>query len=119
SLGVFHHKRPKKHFHWMLVSGRFNSQICWVDYQEVYGGCPDDAELVFKLYNPNEKNKLEEKIFLKRDLPLSGVLKLTSIFDANSINEDFSYVSIWCSYGGLAFYSTLEKKASITIEHSF
>jgi len=118
SLGVVHHNRPKKNFHWMLVSAKFNSQICWVDFQEVYGGCPDSAEFVFKLYTAKEEKELVKNL-VKSDLPVNGVVRLSSIFDNANLTEDYGYLSIWCSYGGLMIFSTLEKASSITIEHSF
>jgi hypothetical protein len=118
SLGVRHHNRPKKNFHWMLVSGKFNSQICWVDFQEVYGGCPENAEFVFKLYTPNGEKELFKNT-MKSQLPLNCAIRLSSIFDIESLTEDYCYLSIWCSYGGLLFFSTLEKEKSITIEHAF
>ncbi len=118
SLGVVHHKIPKKNFHWMLVSGKFNSQICWVDFQEVYGGCPENAEFVFKLYTAKEEKELVKNL-MKSDLPENGVVRLCSIFENTSLTEDYCYLSIWCSYGGLMVFSTLEKASSITIEHSF
>ena len=118
SLGVVHHNRPTKNFHWMVVSNNFNSQICWVDFQEVYGGCPDNAEFVFKLYTPNEEKELVTKLF-KSDLPADCVIRLSSIFDNAIPTKDYCYLSIWCSYGGLMIFSTLEKENSITIEHSF
>jgi hypothetical protein len=118
SLGVVHHNRPKKNFHWMLVSYKFNSQICWVDFQEIYGGCPDNAEFVFKLYTANVEKEFV-KNFVKSDLPANCVIRLSSIFENASFTEDYCYLSIWCSYGGLMIFSTLEKASSITIEHSF
>lgn len=118
SLGVVHHNRPKKHFHWMIVSEGFHSKICWVDFQEVYGGCPVDAEFVFKLYKSNCADEIS-KNFKKLDLPQSNLICLNEIFDNACLAEDFCYVTIWCSYGGLMFFSTMEKKGSITIEHSF
>lgn len=118
SLGVVHHNRPKKNFHWMLVSKKFNSQICWVDYHEVYGGCPDDAKFVLKLYTFNEEKEIVKNLS-KPDLPANCTMRLSSIFDSVSLAEDYCYLSVWCSYGGLMFFSTLEKADSITIEHSF
>jgi hypothetical protein len=118
SLGVTHHNRPKKHFHWMVVSQKFNSQICWVDFQEVYGGCPDDAEFVFKLYSPNNNDEVVRKL-KKHNLPGANLIKLNEIFEVTPLVDDFLYLTIWCSYGGLMFFSTLEKQDSITIEHSF
>ena len=62
SLGIIHHQRPKKNFHWMVVSLKFNTCINWVDYSEVYGGSKKDDKFVFKLYNSKNCNVLE-KIF--------------------------------------------------------
>lgn len=118
SLGVVHHKRPKKHFHWMLVSQRLNSQICWVDFQEVYGGCPNDAEFVFKLYTASESGEYTKHL-KKNDLPENSAFQLSSIFEQTHTSDDYSYLTVWCSYGGLMFFSTLEKSNSISIEHSF
>ena len=118
SLGVVHHNRPKKNFHWMLVSNKFNSQICWVDFQEVYGGCPNNAEFVFKLYTPNENQKFE-KTLLKNELPSDNTIRLSAIFAQELLVNDYCHLTIWCSYGGLMIFSTLEKADSITIEHSF
>jgi hypothetical protein len=118
SMGVVHHKRPEKNFHWMLVSEKFRSQVCWVDFQEVYGGCPDSAEFVFKLYTPNEEKDLVKNLVMS-DLPKNCVMELSSIFNYTSLTDDYCYLSIWCSYGGLMIFSTLEKTDSITIEHSF
>jgi hypothetical protein len=118
SLGVVHHNKPKKSFHWMLVSGKFNSQILLVDFQEVYGGCPLNAEFVFKLYTPKEKKEHVRKL-VKSDLPANGAVRVSAIFDDMILKDDYCYLSIWCSYGGLMIFSTLEKAGSITIEHSF
>jgi hypothetical protein len=118
SLGVVHHNRPAKNFHWMLVSAGFNTQICWVDFNEVYGGCPDSAEFVFHLYTPDEEKDIVKK-FIRSDLPGNSAIELTSVFDKTRLMDDYCYLSIWCSYGGLMFFSTLEKDGSITIEHSF
>ena len=118
SLGVVHHKRPKKNFHWMLVSGKFNSQICWVDFQELYGGCPENAKFVFKLYTPNYSREFV-KNFVKSDLSAKNAILILDIFDKKILADEYCYLTIWCSYGGLMIYSTLEKSNSITIEHSF
>jgi len=118
SLGVVHHARPKKHFHWMLVSKKFNSQISWVDFKEVYGGCPEDAEFVFKLYSPENSKEIVSK-FLKLELPKNNMVYLSELFNTHDINNDYCYLTLWCSYGGLEMFSTLEKLKSITIEHAF
>ena len=119
SLGVAHHKRPAKHFSWMVASHQFNSTVCWVDHKEIYGGCASDAKLVFRFYSPGSKEPfLREAAFSQ--LPSSGTIKLEALFDEHqSWPEGFGYLTVWCSYGGLGFFSTLQKKNSISIEHSF
>jgi hypothetical protein len=117
SYGVAHHKRPAKHFAWMVVSREFNSTVCWVDFPEIYGGCPADAKLVFKFYSAEKKEPvIREAAF--SELPSTGTIRLEEIFDVRWPDE-FGYLTIWCSYGGLEFFSTLQKKDSISIEHSF
>lgn len=118
SMGVVHHTRPNKHFHWMIASLKFNSEICWVDFQEVYGGCPNDAELVFKLYSPNSTDVFIRNL-KKQDLPNEHLFNLNEIFDDLPSTEDFLYLTCWSSYGGFMFFSTMNKNESITIEHSF
>lgn len=119
SLGVANSNKPKKHFSWMLVSRKFKSQISWVDYSEIYGGCPKSAELVFKLYMDNIKKPIEIK-HLYSDFLNNNCSTIEGIF-GNKLPSDnsFWYLTVWCSYGGLMFFSTLEKKQSITIEHAF
>ena len=109
---------PNKHFHWMIASLKFNSEICWVDFQEVYGGCPNDAELVFKLYSPNSTDVFIRNL-KKQDLPNEHLFNLNEIFDDLPSTEDFLYLTCWSSYGGFMFFSTMNKNESITIEHSF
>jgi len=118
SLGVVHHSRPSKHFHWMLASLEFNSDICWVDFEEVYGGCPADAEFVFKLYSPAIKDAFIKK-FKRQDLPAENFFNLNEIYEKVPFTEDFLYLTCYSSYGGLMFFSTLKKNESITIEHAF
>lgn len=118
SLGVVHHKRPEKHSHWMIVSSKFQSQISWVDFKEVYGGCPNNAEFIFQLYGSksNQKYEVRKK---KKDLPDSCSIELNQIFDNKNLLNDFQYLFVKSSYGGLMFFSSMKKNEAITIEHSF
>lgn len=120
SLGVINSNRPPKHFSWMLVSKKFSSVIYWVDFKEVYSGCPDDAELVFNFYSSNEVKPMTCK-FLYSQLPKHGSIAFDEIFERAmfDMEEGFGYLTVWCSYGGLMFFSTLRKGSSISIEHSF
>ena len=119
SLGVIHHNRMGKNFHWMVVSEKFNSVISWVKYNEVYGDCPSNAEFVFKIYSPKCKNPIEKK-YLSHELPNDNKINLREIFHAPvRLKDEFGYLTVWCSYSGLTVFSSLEKKNSFSIEHSF
>lgn len=119
SLGVVHHKRPPKHFSWMIVSREFNSTVCWVDLSEVYGGCPPHAKLVFKFYSAESQQPFIKEMEFSQ-LPADGNISLAKIFDdQTNWSGAYGYLTVRCSYGGLGFFSTLHKKRSISIEHSF
>jgi hypothetical protein len=119
SMGVAHGERPRKHFSWMVVSPRFDSAVCWCALDGVYGPCPADAKVVFKLYSPGTMDPLTREISYGQ-LPPSGWLRLSELFAGlDGWPEAFGYLSVWSSYGGLEFFSTLHKKHSISIEHSF
>ncbi|MDB6002338.1 MAG: hypothetical protein JWP52_4037, partial [Rhizobacter sp.] len=122
SLGVIHHKRPAKHFSWMLVSKAFDSSVNWVDFEEVYGGCPASAEVVFNLYSAASKSALT-KTWTHEQLPSGKLMRLDEIFPdenvAGFLANDHGCLSAWSAYGGFMFFSTLRKHESLTIEHSF
>lgn len=119
SYGVFHHLRPKKHYAWMLTSLQLKTHIYWVDAQPIYGGCPEDAELVFKLYTEDAYAPLVKRL-VRAQLPPEGSILLSVLFpDACHPQGGLAYLSVWCAYGGLVFFSSLEKNGSLTIEHSF
>jgi len=119
SFGVANHRRPAKHFSWMVVSHRFHSTVCWVDYEEIYGGCPADAKLVFKFYSPDAKDPVSREALFS-ELPAVGTMTLEEMFNQHRQWPDaYGYITIWCSYGGLGFFSTLTKNSSISIEHCF
>lgn len=119
SLGVKHGNCPKKHFAWMLVSTRFNSSICWTDLAEFFGGCPQAATLVFNLHGTRHQSPFTRTLAYA-DMPVEHRIRVQDLFAGQlGIEDDYCYVSVWCSYGGLTFFSTLEKADSITLEHSF
>ena len=123
SLGVIHQKRPPKHFHWMIIGGIMPSSIAFVDAHEIYGGCALDTVFCFKLYSPfSEEPLVEQKN--RRDLPEEGLFSIETIFPnwrelGLAGAGTYGWLSIWCSYGGLMFFSILEKGNSLTMEHSF
>jgi hypothetical protein len=119
STGVAHGRRPPKHFSWMVVSPGFDSAVCWVAFSDIYGACPADAKMVFKLYAPGAREAVTREMTYGQ-LPSGGWLRLKELFDGlESWSEAYGYLSVWSSYGGLEFSSTLRKKDSICIEHSF
>jgi hypothetical protein len=119
SFGVEHPQRPAKRFSWMLVSRKFESELSWIDLNDIYGGCPADAKLVFKYYSPEQLEPVTREVEYAQ-LPAEGAIELEDLFDKQvAWSESFGWVTAWCSYGGLEFFSTLKKKQSISIEHCF
>jgi len=119
SLGVVHQAVTKKSTAWMLVSDAFRSTISWTDTPEVFGGVPADAELAWSLYSPNRKEPFLRQMRFG-DLPKRGVVSLRELFpEASNLENGFGYLVVRSSYGGLNFFSSLEKQDSFSIEHSF
>lgn len=119
SLGVVHQGRPAKHFAWMVVSEDFGSAVCWADLNQVFGGCPDDAELVFQLH-VEARNEPWVRSLRYRELPREAFVHLRDLFgEGHELAKPFAYLTVWSSYPGLMFFSTLRKRGSISIEHSF
>ncbi len=119
SVGVVHHLQPAKHSAWMVVSQVFNSLITWVDYAEIYGGCPEGATWDCSLYAADRKQPYTASL-IHGQITDEPYLTLERIFGSEiNLGETFGYLSVRCSYGGLLIFSTLQKGDSITIEHSF
>lgn len=118
SLGVVHHSRPPKGSAWMVVSREFNSRICWTDYSEVYGGCPEDATWDCKLY-PADRKEPYAAALRYGDISGKPFLTLEDIFGPVELGGQFGYLSLRSSYGGLLIFSTVQKGDSMAIEHSF
>jgi hypothetical protein len=120
SLGVVHHRRPGKHFHWMLVSGLYKTYILFTAITEVYGELPSNLSLCLTLYSENSSESVQTNYgieLLKVDAPIP----LTSLFEEceQYLMKSFGYLTIWSDYPGLMIYSALKKGNSITLEHSF
>jgi len=117
SLGVVHEKRPPKRFHWFLVSSELPTTIHLTHYEKIYPS-EGNIELVLRMYSAISKDV--EEVLLSYD-SLSLVPKeiaLDSLFDISLLNG-FGYLTIFSHYGGFWFYSSLQKKNSLTLEHSF
>ena len=50
SLGIAHNMRPKKRFHWGIISAKFNSSIILTAIKDIYGD-PKDSNICLKLYS--------------------------------------------------------------------
>ena len=119
SMGVLTHMQPKKHYSWMLVSNKFNSKILCVHYEEIFGVPLPESQLVFKLYLTDTKIPLRLELTYSEFLNLEDP-NLINIFNVESSRiQGFCWLSVWSQYDGLAFFSTLEKGNSISIEHCF
>ena len=118
SLGIVHAARPPKGSAWMPVSQKFSSKICWADYSDVYGGCPEDATWTCELYPPNRKEPYRATLSFG-DFADRPFLTLEEMFGPVDLGGDFGYLSLRSSYGGFMIFSTLQKGDSLTMEHSF
>ena len=117
SMGVLHEKRPPKRFHWFLISANLPTKIHLTSYKEIYP-ISKPIDLVLKLYSDTTK-KIDEKIISFNSLDdLPEEIDVTEIFNLDCV-KSFGYISIFCHYGGLFFYSSLRKGNSLTLEHSF
>lgn len=120
SLGVIHSKRPGKHFHWMLVSGLYETYVLFTAITKIYGELPSNLSLCLTLYGENSSESVQTNYgieLLKVDAPIP----LTSLFEEceQYLTKSFGYLTIWSDYPGLMIYSALKKGNSITLEHSF
>lgn len=121
SLGVIHDQRPPKRFHWAIVSRRLCSRIYVTDYSEIYDPGTQPIELVISLYNARNKDIATANLCFATLEELPTCLDPAKIFAAelDILGDDFGYVSIFSHYGGLLFYSSMEKFHAFTLEHSF
>lgn len=121
SVGVIHDKRPPKRFHWAIVSRRLKSSIYITDYREVYELQRQPVELVVSLYNAQD-SQVEKQILRYESIDeLPAAVDPAELFGEklDILGDDFGYVSIFSHYGGLVFYSSMEKYKAFTLEHSF
>jgi hypothetical protein len=122
SLGITHEKRPPKRFFWGLVSARLASRIYLARYEELYPA-PErgPVELSLALYGPGtlETQAAKRSYAGPGDIPDS--FALGDIFpDAEAlIGEQFGYLTLFCNWGGLVVFTSLEKGNSLTVEHTF
>ena len=119
-MGIVHEKRPPKRFHWAVVSKKFNSQLFFNSFDEIYD-VPPNLFLVFRLYSSGNSEYSEKRIDLEHLSNLPDGIFVEDLFDDDPRLDDehFSYVSMFSNYGGLFMYSSMLKKKSMTIEHSF
>ena len=64
SMGIVHEKRPPKRFHWAVVSKKFNSQLFFNSFDEIYD-VPPNLFLVFRLYSSGNSEYSEKRIDLE------------------------------------------------------
>ena len=120
SMGILHEKRPPKRFHWAVVSKKFKSQLFFNSFEEIYD-LPTDPFLVFRLYSSSSPEYSEKRIELNNLSNMPDGILVEDLFDNDPKldSQNFSYISMFSNYGGLFMYSSMMKKKSMTIEHSF
>lgn len=117
SLGVVHEKRPPKRFHWFIISNKHPTTVHLTAYDDIYA-VSEPIELIFRLYSDTTKNVQEKSITFSSIKELTKEIAVEDVFDLSNL-KSFGYVSIFCYYGGLFVFSSLQKGNSITLEHSF
>ena len=121
SLGITHNMRPKKRFHWGIVSAKFNSSILLTAIKDIYGD-PKDSNICLKLYSQKTDEAIQRNLNwdeISED-GRNGFIEIKSFFKKSEIDfERYMYVSIFSHYGGFFVYTTLEKGGSFSIEHTF
>ncbi len=120
SMGIVHEKRPPKRFHWAVISKKFSSTLYFNSYEEIYE-VPDSIFLVFRLYTQNSLTYSELRLDLDSISDMPESILVADLFgkDQNYDSNCYGYISMFSNYGGLYMYSSMQKKNSMTIEHSF
>jgi hypothetical protein len=118
SLGMVHSMEPAKHFHWMVTSQCFATIIYWVTYEEIFGPIPANSELVFNLYTESRREPFTKR-YLFAEVSEAGSLDPRIMFEDVESIATYSYLTVWSSYAGMVFYTSLWKEGRVTIEHSF
>lgn len=121
SLGVIHDQRPPKRFHWAIVSRSLQSKLHLTDYREIYPESEQGMELVLSLYNARNLDIAKVSQHYASLAQMPDCLDPAQIFGADweALGDDFGYLSIFCTYGGLFLFSSMQMADSYTLEHSF
>jgi hypothetical protein len=82
---------------------------------------PNDIFLVFRLYSPVKSDYVEKRIDLPSLTKIPDGIWIDELFDnTGHLDEnDYCYVSMFSNFGGWYMYSSMLKRNSMTIEHSF
>lgn len=121
SLGVVHDQRPPKRFHWAIVSRRLQSILHLTAYPEIYAEPEQGFELVVSLYNARNLDIAKTSLSFAGLAELPPGLDPAELFpsDWEALEDDFGYLSVFCSYGGLFLFSSMQRAGSYTLEHTF
>ena len=121
SLGVIHQNQPPKRFHWGVVSAAHGSRIYLTSYEEIYGAPDGPLELSFALYGFGSVEPLKRTIVVPALHELPGSYALAEVFPdaAQFLGGDLGYITLFCAWGGLVVFTSLQKGKSLTLEHTF
>tara|TARA_Y100000739_G_scaffold228951_1_gene242147 strand:- start:319 stop:1737 length:1419 start_codon:yes stop_codon:yes gene_type:complete len=121
SLGIIHKLRPEKRFHWGIFSQKFKSKIIITAIEDIYGK-PKQTNLCLRVYSQKTARIIETNLFwnkISKD-GINASIELSKYFKKSDIDfENYMYFSIFSHYGGFFIYTTMEKRKSFTLEHSF
>lgn len=120
SLGIMHKKYPPKRFHWGTVSCLFNSKVWITTYEEIFPEI-ESYDFCFKLYSPRHDSPIENRLHFSNLSDIPDYFSLDELFInvRELLNDEFGYLSLYSNYHGLVIYTSVEKKNSFSIEHTF
>ena len=120
SLGIAHGQRPPKRFHWSTVSARLACRIHIARFEEIYP--PADALfLSWSLYSARTRDVLQTRLEYDALSDIPEEIALDELFPdaAAHLGDAFGCISVFCPWGGLLVFTSLERGDAFTIEHSF
>jgi hypothetical protein len=124
SLGVLTELQPKKRFWWGVCAAgpSVDCKLIINDLPEIYGGIPSDEKIQIGLHSINGHTPLTVEVSATELDVFDQGHYIRTLFPSAQRHLDgtYGYFTVFCEYGGLTCYTTLEHKSgSIALEHAF
>ncbi|MCU1486928.1 MAG: hypothetical protein JWN67_3674 [Actinomycetia bacterium] len=118
SLGVSTRRKPSKRLAWGLADE--STSLYAHDLPVIFGGATDDPMVITLHGTTSSSTSVELPAWILRDLG-AGLPLVELLPDAAEVlGGDFGWWTARCDYGGLSWYSSLERPSgSLAVEHGF